>query len=185
MKKVLMIFGILLLIGVGMRVFLRPVAVIPDTCSCDAGHDHSGADYITEIYTEIQNQYCFAMWLPHGGMWQDMCFDTVDECNHVLSDVPNRKNTDTCYRPEIVPGWCVDDILTGQTRFYDSPRDVEYQIMRTVCTRTESACHAIQKYQAPSSQSQCRKQMVFAHQSEFSHITSESEIIEIIKNNKH
>lgn len=182
MKKILLLFSILLGIGSGWRFMRSPDTVVPDACSCDGEHD---GDFIVEHFAEICDKYCFSMWLPHGAMWTQNCFSTKSECEMELADVPNRTYANTCHQPEILTAWCVDDILTGDTRFYDSPPDTEYELMTTVCTRTESECHAIQRYQARHSTATCSKQMVFLHPGEASYLTPESELIEIIKKNEH
>ena len=182
MKKLLLLFITLLGIGLIWDFARSPDIIVPDTCACGGEHD---GDFIAEYFAEIRDKYCYSLWLPHGAMWGQACFSTKSECESELSDVPNRTYTDTCYQPEIMTAWCVHDILTGDRRFYDSPPDVEYDIMTQVCTRTESECRAMQRYQARHSTATCRKQMVLLHPGEASYLTPESELIEIITKNEH
>lgn len=183
MNKILLLFIALLSVGFLTRQMRMSGIVKPDICACNLSHDNDG-DFITELYFENRDKYCFARWLPHGGIWSDECYETEKECTKHLLNSPNQINTTRCYHPEILPAWCIDDILTGQTRFYDSPAYLEYEIMRTVCMRTESECRAMKKYQAQNSESECHRQMVFLQQSEASYLTTKSELSEIIKNRR-
>lgn len=176
----LTLFGLGLGIGIGYLVYNRPLSQMPDNCICDDFTDYG--EFVPEYYLENRDKYCFSIWVPHGGLWQEMCFDTFEQCQSELSAVPNRTNVDRCYSPTIVPAWCVNDILTGEYRTDDVAGE-RYELARTICVSDLAACNAMRRYQNPFSTSECLARMVFEHESETSYLTPDYELATIIQNN--
>ncbi len=134
--------------------------------------------------TNIENQYGYAYWTPHGGFWQDIYFSTLSECEQSLYDrlqIGGKTNTEKCYQVKIIDAWCIDDIKTHKQRVTDSEPYKVYDITKTICTMTKEQCMALKKYQNKKiSTRACFKTKVFNRESETLYLTPQNEIDEII-----
>ena len=151
-------------------------------------HDEylTDGDFIVEYYMLNLDNYCFSFWAPHGGLWNEICYETADECAAQLSDAKGmhqRVNTDACYHPSIVPAWCVNGLRTGFFRQYDFSDD-SYEVLARVCTTSYEQCAQFLQYQHPSHPGDCHGQMVMTRESEASYLTPASEITDLINANK-
>lgn len=154
-----------------------------DRCSCDQELIDDG-DFVVQYYHENKNRYCYSVRVPHGDIWQELCFDTKSGCQSELANETRRVNTDTCYQPAIVPAWCVDDIITGEYRADDFTGEM-YELLARVCVRDLEKCDKLRQYQSPFSKSECVAHMVFLHESESSYLTPDYELETIERNNQY
>lgn len=180
-QVILTVFGLVIGVGVGCLLVKRPTPEFPDTCICDDFGDEG--EFVPQYYLENQNKYCYSFWAPHGGLWQETCYDTYDQCQSELTSDIRRTNVDSCYSPTIVPAWCVNDILTGEYRTDDVAGE-RYELVQTICVSDLMVCESMRRYQNPYSKSECVAHMVFEHESETSYLTPDYELEKIIKNNQ-
>lgn len=133
-------------------------------------------------------QYCFAFWAPHGGYWQDNCYDSRAECNKNLAqriEISPNVNTKSCYRLERIEAYCLGGVLTGHTR-HDDFDNTPYEVKTEICTRTEKQCQEFIKYRDPGLAGKhigCEKTIVATREGEGSYLSSRAELDSIIKNN--
>ena len=170
-----------LFIGVMLGYFMTARPTCPDIQEYD-DFAYDG-DFVAQYYLENKDKYCYSYWVPHGGLWQEMCFDTAAQCQAELAADWHKTNTETCYIPSIVPAWCVGDIQTGEYRTDDVVGE-EYQLLATICVQDKNTCEQMRRYQSPYSKFECVGRMVFQHESETSYLTPDYELESIIKNNE-
>ena len=137
-------------------------------------------DYVIEYHRHNQDKYCFARYAPHGMYWYEICHDTLAACTAELSQDYYIVNTDACYHPEIVSGWCVSGIRTGKYIPYDFD-DGSYELQYTICTRTLAECQEFLPYQSDDDPSTCTEQMVFVHETDAPHLTPAATKAEILQ----
>ena len=135
-------------------------------------------------------RYCFAFWAPHGGFWQDVCYDSMRQCRAGLAArlaVSDDVNTKSCYRLEYTVAYCIGDVLTGRTR-QDDAYHREYEIMTEICTRTERQCIKFAKYRDAAHAADrpvCERAIVKTGQGEGRYLSTRAQLDEIVKNNAH
>ena len=138
----------------------------------------NGASFRRE---EASDKYCYAFFTPHGGFWQDVCYETRTECNRDLrSDRKFRTvNTAHCYVYETTDAYCLDGVSTGRFR-YDDADGTKIPEYATICTREFSACDAMRQYLgAGHRDNRCYLSVVPTRESEIPYLTPRSRIREI------
>ena len=141
------------------------------------------------IYGAIANranaQYCFAFWAPHGGYWQDSCYDDRKECADDLAErmeMGSRLNTKSCYRLKMTRAYCIEAVLTGKMRSYDF-EDGEYEETTRVCTITREECLKFVQYSLTDADEPCQPETVSTREAEGFYLSTKAELDGIIKNN--
>ncbi|MBO4745485.1 MAG: hypothetical protein J5613_00235 [Alphaproteobacteria bacterium] len=145
-----------------------------------------------EMYDELfKDKFCFASWSPHGMFWQDICTDTMQECEAYLQERieivgESGVNTTKCYTPYLTDAWCIDHIKTGYKRYYDDfDSDTYYDDVTIVCTQTQEKCQELKQYQRNDHESDCEKLTVLSHHTESGYyLWRDKEIESLINKNK-
>ena len=146
---------------------------------------------VQEMYDELyKDKFCFAFWAAHGMFWQDVCADTMQECEAYLRErieVVGKSgvNTTNCYTPYLTNAWCIDHIKTGYKRYYDDSNTDSYDDELTiVCTQTQEKCEELKQYQKNGNKSNCEKLAVLSHHTETGYyLWPDKEIESLIKKN--
>jgi hypothetical protein len=174
------------------------LCVIATIFGCSEQNDKANQDVTAqevsaqEMYDELfKDKFCFAYWAPHGMFWQDICTDTMQECEAYLQERievvgESGVNTTKCYTPYLTDAWCISDIKAGYKRYYDDFDENSYDDELTmVCTQTQEKCQELKQYQKKGEESDCEKLTVLSHHTEGGYyLWPDKEVESLIKRNK-
>ena len=122
-----------------------------------------------------EEAYCFASYAPHGAFWQDLCYQTQQDCDEVLKeqldqDIP--ANTEKCYLLEYTDAYCVS-VPSGYFRATDDFEIVE-PIYANVCTKKYKDCTKYERFAID--EGTCQKSKVKTREGEGSYLSTEKEL---------